>query len=436
MAADAYPHEFWPAYWLATKALREGRFTDASVAFRDLVERFSHMPFGYVGLAISCLSLREYREAEDAVETGLARCGYDYWLGFNHAQCADAQHDYATADARWAKLFSAYPDDANALGRWMRVLISLGAYDRVEALLAAAPEDMTQHLQVLFSRALLKSARGQHAEAVLLWRQLRTLEPNDMEIQTAWGQSEQAAQFAMPEEAADTKAPAKPGDHILAGFTSLGQDCEFGLLQRHFGVEPLGLLRWANVLPQHLSRLLEDGIEAIGDPANTSLIIEPDQNVYYLAMPSYTLKLNTMVKAQTVDEAAFLIEQNRRTKFLLRHLLGQFEDGEKIFVYKRNARLDLAVARRLSDALRRYGDVKLLFVAEAATPEDSGRLERIDSGLVVGQLSGLGTQDGAWKIPYERWLALCEAAPAAFAELAEEPVAELEALAQDGPPKP
>lgn len=424
-AADAYPNEFWPAYWLATKLIREGRVTEATVAFRELVNAFPDEPFSYVGLAIAYLGTHEYRQVEDAVEAGMARCGYDYWLGFNHAQCADNQFDYATADVRWAKLVEAFPEDPGALGRWARVLTSLGEYDRVEALLSAATEEMASHPQVLFSLAMLKSARQLHAEAVVLWRQLRALKPNDMEVQTAWGQAEQAAQFALPEESATAKGAEASGESILAGFVSLGEDCEFGLFQRHFGVEPLGLFRWASVKPRHLSKLLEDGVEAIADPANTTLAIDLHQNVYYLCMPSYSLQFNTMVKAQTVDEVAFLTEQNRRTKFLLRHLLGQFEDGEKIFVYKCNGPLDRSAARRLGDALRRYGDVRLLYVAEAATAAESGLLERVDSGLVIGLLTGLGTQNGAWKIPYERWQALCEAAQTAFADPVSAPESEL-----------
>ena len=42
---------------------------------------------------------------------------------------------------------------------------------------------------------------------------------------------------------------------IVTQFESLGgtgHGCEFGLFQRHFGAEPLGLLRWADLSPELL----------------------------------------------------------------------------------------------------------------------------------------------------------------------------------------
>ena len=34
---------------------------------------------------------------------------------------------------------------------------------------------------------------------------------------------------------------------MLLRFESIGSDCEFGAVQRRYGAEPLGLLRWNDV---------------------------------------------------------------------------------------------------------------------------------------------------------------------------------------------
>ena len=36
-----------------------------------------------------------------------------------------------------------------------------------------------------------------------------------------------------------------PLNEMLLEFESLGDNCEFGLVQRHFGAEPISLLRFA-----------------------------------------------------------------------------------------------------------------------------------------------------------------------------------------------
>jgi hypothetical protein len=37
---------------------------------------------------------------------------------------------------------------------------------------------------------------------------------------------------------------------FFPGFENLGGNCEFGLVQRHFGAEPLSLLRWTATPPE------------------------------------------------------------------------------------------------------------------------------------------------------------------------------------------
>ncbi len=47
-----------------------------------------------------------------------------------------------------------------------------------------------------------------------------------------------------------------PPSDLLRGFESLGHNCEFGVVQRHFGAEPLGLLRFSGItLPDLLTGL-------------------------------------------------------------------------------------------------------------------------------------------------------------------------------------
>src|SRR5216683_6255225 len=54
---------------------------------------------------------------------------------------------------------------------------------------------------------------------------------------------------------------------LMYRFASLGDNCEFGLVQRRCGAEPLGLFRFATIGPESLVQLLEAGLDDLLDPA-------------------------------------------------------------------------------------------------------------------------------------------------------------------------
>src|SRR5260370_7223758 len=53
---------------------------------------------------------------------------------------------------------------------------------------------------------------------------------------------------------------------LMYRFASLGDNCEFGLVQRRCGAEPLGLFRFATIDVKDLARALEARLPAIPDP--------------------------------------------------------------------------------------------------------------------------------------------------------------------------
>lgn len=410
-AKDLFPENFLPGYWMGNVLLRQQKLDEAFVVFNDVIEHFPTVSYGYVGRATIQIFKNEFAKAELTLEAGIEKCGYEYWLGFNYAQCAERMANFSAAKVRWETLSHHTPSDAYALGRWARTLVTLGDLDTARALMGELTPELSAHIQVRYAQAMLKSAEGQPKEALQLWRALREEYPNDLEIQTAWGHAEQAQKFTA---ASGPGSEEEVHKHILLRFVSMGEDCEFGLMQRHYGLEPLGLLRWASVKPEKLAALLDDGISAIGVPANTRLTISESQGVYYLEMPQYNLAFNTMFKAHTVDEAVFIVEQNKRTKFLARQIVDQFEDGEKIFVFKQNGHLNKSAAIDLWTAIQKYGDSKLLYVAEAADDKDIGSIDVINPRLMIGALRGLGAGAEGWKIPYDAWLKICEKAAERF----------------------
>jgi hypothetical protein len=72
--------------------------------------------------------------------------------------------------------------------------------------------------------------------------------------------------------------PPLPAEQMITAFESLGDNCEFGLVQRRMGAEPLGLLRFSYVELPLLVRGLRCGFEGLGDPNTVEVTAEgPDR---------------------------------------------------------------------------------------------------------------------------------------------------------------
>jgi hypothetical protein len=90
---------------------------------------------------------------------------------------------------------------------------------------------------------------------------------------------------------------------LLMGFESLGDNCEFGLVQRIGGVEPLGLLRFAGIhLPVEvrLQRLIDGlikGFEGVGSADSISVSLEgaPGRREYIVSESRYKLRYHTFI---------------------------------------------------------------------------------------------------------------------------------------------
>ena len=196
---------------------------------------------------------------------------------------------------------------------------------------------------------------------------------------------------------------------LLASFQSLGDDCEFGLVQRRYGAEHLALLRGVTLAPETLLALLHARLEGLGDPAHTEIYTAPwgelmahDQR--------YGIRMHSFVQAAGVDQARFKLNHCRRMDFLRTKMLEELALGEKLFVFNGGAAMTDDVAAALQEALRRYGPARLLAVGLAGA-EPSGTVRVRSGGLLRGSLARRGktsTPGGhRWDIDFAAWVRLC-----------------------------
>ena len=172
---------------------------------------------------------------------------------------------------------------------------------------------------------------------------------------------------------------------MLLQFESLGDNCEFGIVQRMAGVEPLGLLRWANITPAKLIEALDARFAGVGEPAKTRLWVT-EYGEYHLI--GHYFGMHTFINAGRESAEQLMPKILRRLRFLKDKLIDDLTSGDKIFVYKNLAeRLGPDGMREIHAAMRRYGNPTLLCVQPAETAAQDRQVEQIADGLYAGYLS-------------------------------------------------
>ncbi|HEY4042937.1 MAG TPA: hypothetical protein VGM32_13980, partial [Rhodopila sp.] len=220
---------------------------------------------------------------------------------------------------------------------------------------------------------------------------------------------------------------APPGtllnDRALAmRFESLGgsgHGCEFGLFQRHFDAEPLGLLRWADLGHDLLIRALETRFDGVGLPEHT-IVFNPDStDEWWTKDTRFWMAMRSFVKVADVGLERMTVQACRRLQFLRRKLIEDLEAGDKIFVYKNIQRnLTDAELGRLHAAVRKYGNTTLLYIRYADETHLNGTVEARLPGLLVGFIDhfAFSPDDKPLGSAHESLYAVCQKAYRMYAD--------------------
>lgn len=207
---------------------------------------------------------------------------------------------------------------------------------------------------------------------------------------------------------------------LMLHFESLGDSCEFGIVQRKNGAEPLGLLRFSASHMPNLLRGLDESFAPLahggalsvglsdpppGEPAEF-IVTERTYNLVYHA--------RTYVGEMTMEQVA---EQERRKLPLVRRkFLEDLQSGRKICVRKQNDPISLSEMLPLWLALRRQGPNTLVWVVTATADHPPGSVERVMDGLLRGHVDRLAPYHDAQNVSLASWSELCRNAYALWRE--------------------
>jgi hypothetical protein len=207
-----------------------------------------------------------------------------------------------------------------------------------------------------------------------------------------------------------------PVDRLLSEFESLGEDCEFGLVQRHVGAEPLGLLRFAGFAVPWETRLdfaidaIGRGLEGLADPGTVHIETEgpPGERREFMVSESrYHLRYHTFLYQGEADREALRIQQEKVLRFLHEKFLADLEAGTKIWVWKSQTDCSTSDMVRLLEVLRRTGPNVLLWASYANATHPAGTIEQLSNHLVRGYIT---CRSNIFEFNPEPWVSICHRA--------------------------
>lgn len=205
-----------------------------------------------------------------------------------------------------------------------------------------------------------------------------------------------------------TRDLAQRYKELMLHFTSLGENCEVGLLQRMCGAEPLGLFRFAATPIDSLTRALQADFEGLGS-ADQTVIYHSTNGEYLVRDRRYDLRWHTGVRIANVPEDVVAVQQQQRLRYLGRKMIEDVRRGETIFVYRSDNDVERADVQDLFVQLRRHGQNTLLWVVEEA-PGPRGRAYWLEPGLMKGNVDRLARTDIEKDISFQSWVGVFERA--------------------------
>jgi amino acid adenylation domain-containing protein len=225
----------------------------------------------------------------------------------------------------------------------------------------------------------------------------------------------------LPDPDAAPPRPAEPSvadrdatRHLLGQFESIGEDCEFGLLQRRFGSEPLALFRFAAAPLATVIAALEADLVRIDEPDLLDISYDEGQRTSLARHRTLTFGYLLFDRPDTGDLPALKLREARRLGFLRRKLFEDLTRGEKIWVLKNRHGFGEGSVRHLLRLLRARGPARLLWVEAAAPGQNPGEVMAAGDGLLRGWVDRFAPAD-AMQNSTDVWIEVCRRAQALVA---------------------
>ncbi len=173
---------------------------------------------------------------------------------------------------------------------------------------------------------------------------------------------------------------------LSSAFESIGQGCQFGLVQRQLGVERMSLLRFVDTTTSMLYEALATAFSTIHEADQLQwLPYDADCPTHRWRQRAYGFSFDTKLPAAQAGARPPLATQAARLAFLRRKFLEDCAAAERIFVLTRSDCLTEPEALAVYCALTLHGPCTLLWATYGDVPR-AGVVERVAPGFLRGEL--------------------------------------------------
>jgi hypothetical protein len=200
---------------------------------------------------------------------------------------------------------------------------------------------------------------------------------------------------------------------LFDDFQSLGSNCEFGLVQRHFGCESLGLFRFATTPMKGLIAFLKAGTDPFVSPDALD-IVAADWGEYTAGLEPYGFVFHSGLQTAAMSPETVRDHQQRRLRFLWRKLGEDLEEANRIFIYKSGLWMAQSRVAELAALLRRRGPNHLLWITPEEPGWPAGTVKMVSPGLMRGTLDRLNSDPAGCS--FDLWIEVCRRAHRLWAE--------------------
>ncbi len=412
---------------LPLNARWSGRKVDRDELVRRLqalTERYPRFEPGLVARIVALRDSDRMAEAEDFAQQVLARMPDSARMAIEHARLALHRSDWEAAASRFRSVRDRFPQQLDGYTGLAEALSRQERYDEAETVLHVAMAKFPFRTIVAIEYAMIASRRNDCRLALARLMEARARFPHDPGIGTRIFEIQLRVAELDDDAGAPTiaRVPAEarmgpetreqPMREVMLEFESLGGralGCEFGLLQRRYGAEPLGLLRWTEISPDGLIAALEAEFQGVGLPENTEIRVD-SRFEYGCIDRLYQMRMHTFVSRDSSPAELMHVQMCRRLQFLARKLIDDLREGKKVFVYRVTARnLTDDELDRLHVAMRRYGENTLLYVRYEDANHRNGTVEYVKPGLMIGYIDrfAVGPDSKSLVAATESWTAIC-----------------------------
>jgi hypothetical protein len=221
---------------------------------------------------------------------------------------------------------------------------------------------------------------------------------------------DQADLSTEPNAEPSSQSQAMSLSDLMLQFESLGQNCEFGLVQRHYQAEPLGLFRFSSTPLPKLLLALENQLNGLGEQGSLTVSVSHNGRELMVEDERFGFLYHAWVKTGEQTIEAVQDRELKRLPFLKRKLLQDLELGEKVFVFHAMRPIPEEEVFPLAAILQCYGPNTLLFVTLADHDHPAGTVKIQSPGFLVGYLDRFAPPEDAVDASFEAWSDICRQA--------------------------